>query len=138
MIAITLKLRIVAYSASIPAGLRRSVKPRLHPFSRDECKRRHKWRRVGPNWLIYICPNHCRQISGFCFVRFSRASPLSLKRRSQGRVRQDNVINYRASKPLRAFICTPLALSMAPLLIFSVETTSVPSFTDFVKSRVHV
>ena len=45
----------------------------------------------GLDWLIYICPNHRHQISGFCrasfFSRFRLA--LSLKRRSQGRVRQE-------------------------------------------------
>lgn len=64
--------RIVAHSTSIPAGLRRSVKPRLHPQ-----ERRGEGR---ADWLIYICPNHRRQISD-SYSFFSRSSPkaLSLK-----------------------------------------------------------
>lgn len=58
MIAITQgserQQRVVAHSAAIPAGLRRSVKPRLHPSSGDECKRRRG--RVGPIGLFIFVP----------------------------------------------------------------------------------
>ena len=122
MFAITLRSkRVVAYSASIPAGLRRSVKPRLHPSSGDECKRRRSRRVWGPR-LAYLYLSQSPSPDFRLPPRFVFLA-LSLKRRSQGRVRQDDVINYHASKPSRAFICTTLALSLAPLLTFLVETT---------------
>lgn len=123
MIAITRQFprRIVAHSASIPAGLRRSVKPRLHPRKEEE----------GEGRLAYLYLSQSPS-PDFLLVFLARLlKRFLLKRRSQGRARQDNVINYGASKPPRAFICTALALSLAPLLIFFlVEEGYRPSQTS--------
>lgn len=85
---------------------------------------------ISLNCLIYICPNH--QSPDFSFRPSSTSvSPSSLLAAStlpspplsqtrRGRVRDGTgVINYRVSKPRRAFICTALALSLAPFLILA-------------------
>lgn len=100
------------------------------PLSRVYIRKKEEGR-VGPIGLFIFVPITVARFQ--TLTRFSRARLLKrflLKRRSQGRVRQDNVINYGASKPPRAFICTALALSLAPLLIFLVEEGYRPSQTS--------
>lgn len=128
MIAITRQFPSVeGESSRIPLLFPRDYED---PLSRVYIRKKEE-RRVGPIGLFIFVPITVARFQ--TLTRFSRARLLKrflLKRRSQGRVRQDNVINYGASKPPRAFICTALALSLAPLLIFLVEEGYRPSQTS--------
>lgn len=95
-------------------GLPGSVKSRLH-VSVLECGRL-KSRTEGsqlPYLYLSQSPSPCARIFRLALSQ----NVLLVRCRRRGRVRRDDVINYRVSKPRRAFICTALALSLAPFLI---------------------
>ena len=75
--------------------------------------------------LFIFVPITVTRFQASAALRFSRAfvSRFLLSDEAKEGCDRNDVINYRASKPPRAFICTTLALPLAPLLIFLVETT---------------
>jgi len=107
--------RIVRCTRIFPGDyLTRSVKPRLHLFSNLICG---KLEGGGFSIALFIFV----PITVVFFAQPSRECPR--RRRRRGRVRRNGVINYRVSKPRRAFICTTLALSLAPFLIRAFVTS---------------
>lgn len=117
--------RIVRCTRIFPGDyLTRSVKPRLHLFSNLICG---KLEGGGFSIALFIFV----PITVVFFAQPSRECP---RRRRRGRVRQNGVINYRVSKPRRAFICTALALSLAPFLIRALVTSDMLP-RDVAKSR---
>lgn len=109
--------QMCAYIYIFPKGLRGSVKP-LHLFL--ECGKLKGRRNGGFSQLPYLYLSQSPS-SDFSFSRSLTSLPFLVFRfvvdARRGRVRRDSVINYRVSKPRRAFICTALALSLTPFLI---------------------
>lgn len=109
--------RIVRCTRIFPGDyLTRSVKPRLHLFSNFICR---KLQGGGFSIALFIFV----PITVVFFAQPSRECPRLC--RCRGRVRRNGVINYRVSKPRRAFICTALALSLAPFLIRALVTSDM-------------
>lgn len=90
----------------------------LPPETNSKRRRRRVSRRVLRLAYLYLSQSPSPDFSLLLRFVFLSLSLNRGRRRRQGRVRQDYMINYRLSKPRRAFICTALALSLAPLLIF--------------------
>lgn len=100
--------------AYIPKGLPGSVKSWLQSvLERGRLKGRTEGSQLP---YLYLSQSPSPRASNFSFSPLVERSS-SVCRRHRGRVRRDDVINYRVSKPRRAFICTALALSLAPFLI---------------------
>jgi len=129
--------------AYIPKGLPGSVKSRLHLFSSVE-----DWRagRTEGSQLPYLYLSQSPSPRARIFRLALSQNVLLVRRRRRGRVRRDDVINYCVSKPRRAFICTALALSLAPFLIRALVTSdallryvtkSRDNFDKFAHGKVH-